>query len=151
MWDLSGPVRVQIFSVPCIGRQTLSHWTTREVRVSSFWKWWSSSGIYSKETFSLRQMTYYLEIPDGLWILEKDQHHWKNIQDQRHFQEPMFPSVCHLLLFYHACLFAENGGCRVRKLPTDNSELESSWSQTLKFFFRKTLWASVICPWQKKA
>ena len=58
-------------------------------------------------------MTYYLEIPDGLWILEKDQHHWKNIQDQRHFQEPMFPSVCHLLLFYHACLFAENGGCRV--------------------------------------
>ena len=70
-------------------------------------------GFIPKKHFSLHQITYYLEIPDGLWILEKDQHYWKKIQDQRHFQEPMVPSICHLLVVYHARLFAEDGACHV--------------------------------------
>jgi len=30
MWDLSSPVRDQTH-IPCIGRQILNHWTTKEV------------------------------------------------------------------------------------------------------------------------
>ena len=36
MWDLSSPPRDQT-RTPCIGRQSLTHWTTREVPLSALW------------------------------------------------------------------------------------------------------------------
>ena len=36
MWDLSSPTRDQT-CVPCIGRQILYHWTTREVPITEYW------------------------------------------------------------------------------------------------------------------
>ena len=36
MWDLSSPTRDRTRD-PCIGRQTLNHWTTREFPISHLW------------------------------------------------------------------------------------------------------------------
>ena len=35
MWDLSSPTRDRTHT-PCIGRQSLNHWTAREVSISVF-------------------------------------------------------------------------------------------------------------------
>ena len=42
MWDLNSPTRDQTYT-PCIGRQSLNHWTTREVSARLFLTWalWS--------------------------------------------------------------------------------------------------------------
>ena len=37
LWDLSSQIRDQTHT-PCIGRQSLNHWTAREVPVSIYWK-----------------------------------------------------------------------------------------------------------------
>ena len=37
MWNLSSPTRDQT-CIPCIGRRSVHHWTTREVPVTWFWK-----------------------------------------------------------------------------------------------------------------
>ena len=110
MWDLSGPGRDPLF--PALEGRFL---TTGPPGKSEFQAAKNDDpflGFIPKKLFSLTQMTY-LEIPDGLWILEKDQYYWKKIQGQRHFQEPMVPSAQHLLVVYCACFFAEDGGCRV--------------------------------------
>ena len=81
MWDLSSPTRDQICT-PFIGRQSLSHWTTREVPVrsiilnlsSSFWWWWSyhssflptskcsSLGIISLKKKSLFHWSFFFSV-----------------------------------------------------------------------------------------
>ena len=43
MWDLSSPIRDQTH-VPCIGRQILNHWTTREVPLLEF-EWTGLDGL----------------------------------------------------------------------------------------------------------
>ena len=134
--------------VPCTGRQILNHWTTREVRVSSFWKWWYFSVIYSKETFFppsnnllFGNSWWPLDFRKGSALLEKN----SRPETLPGTHGPIsLPSPSGL-----PCMsFCRGWWMSCRKLP---SELESFWSQTLKFFFRKTLWASVICPWQNKA
>ena len=37
MWDLSSPTKDQTH-IPCIGRQSLNHWTTREVPLISLFR-----------------------------------------------------------------------------------------------------------------
>ena len=75
MWDLSGPGRDPLF--PALEGRFL---TTGPPGKSEFQAAKNDDpflGFIPKKLFSLTQMTYYLEIPDGLWILEKDQYYWE--------------------------------------------------------------------------
>lgn len=103
--------------------------------------------LFQRNFVFLTQVTYYLRIPDGLW-LKTDQHYWKKMEDQRHFQEPMVPSDHHIPGGSLCMYFCRGWWMPCRKLP---SELELSFrSQPLKVVFRKNILASVICPWQNE-
>ena len=103
--------------------------------------------LFQRNFFFLTQVTYYLRIPDGLW-LKTGQHYWKKVEDQRHFQEPTVPSD-HRIPSGSLCMyFCRGWWMPCRKLQ---SELEFSFrSQPLKVVFRKNILASVICPWQNE-
>ena len=53
MWDLSSPTRDRT-RTPCIGRQSLNHWTTREVPNCFFW----FATSQSKRSFGLKQIPF---------------------------------------------------------------------------------------------
>ena len=56
MWDLSSPTRDQIH-VPCIGRQILNHWTTREVPPLFFKK----MKTMQRQMFQMKQLSFLFE------------------------------------------------------------------------------------------
>ena len=53
MWGLSALTRDQIH-IPCIGRQIINHWTTREVPSFSLQLWSKTLFLVDSEDFKVR-------------------------------------------------------------------------------------------------
>ena len=55
MWDLNSPTRDQTYT-PCTGRQSLNHWTTREVPETSLFLTFTSKSLKTKGRFQAKTL-----------------------------------------------------------------------------------------------
>ena len=77
MWDLSFPTRDQTH-IPCIGRQSLNHWTTKEVFLEMFglsglaWCWNSDHqrAVHAEGLLQVVEGNFRAHSPDRmLWVV----------------------------------------------------------------------------------
>ena len=118
MWDLGSPTRDGTF-MPWVGRQTLNHWTTREVPTRTFFRKWLIPPMFPEHVLCARAML------KGQASLCPGKSHTPPFTD--------YPAQCTYLLqsesFMHLKLYKHLGGLWIHWVPP----------QTTNFSFRRSL------------